>query len=185
MKNKLAIFDMDGTLFDTRMANYKSYQKALKEYDYELDYDFFISECFSKHYKKFLSNMNNFSLEEIEDIHNNKMIYYKDYLEYIVENEELFNKLIELKNDHYIALVTTASKENTNDLLNFYNRRDLFDLILTHNDIEKTKPDPEGFNRAISYFNVLAKDTIIFEDSDLGVEAAKKTGASVFVVNNF
>ena len=39
-KNQLAIFDLDGTLFDTRMVNYLSYKKALNEFNAEIEYDY-------------------------------------------------------------------------------------------------------------------------------------------------
>ena len=37
------------------------------------------------------------------------------------------------------------------------------------------KPNPEGYLKAISHFNATPEDTIIFEDSDVGIEAARKT----------
>ena len=61
----------------------------------------------------------------------------------------------------------------------------LFDLILTSEDIKNPKPDPEGFLLAMSYYNVTPKDCMIFEDSDVGIEAAKKTKANVFKIENF
>lgn len=182
MKNKLAIFDMDGTLFDTREANFKAYQEALINYDCHLDYDYFNNFCFGKHYKDFLSNLVS---SDIEKIHNNKKMHYHKYLDYIKENKLLFNIIELIRNEYYIALVTTASKENTEEILDYFNKKNLFDLILTHNDMEKFKPDPEGFNKAMLNFNIEAENTIIFEDSETGVEAARRTGASVIIVDKF
>ena len=65
------------------------------------------------------------------------------------------------------------------------NKEKCFDLILTHNDISKPKPDPEGFITAMKHFNVEAKDCLIFEDSKPGIEAAKSSGATVFVALGF
>ena len=90
-----------------------------------------------------------------------------------------------IKSEYKICLVTTASKKNTMEILEYTNKKELFDLIITADDINKPKPDPEGFNKAINYYKADAKDVIIFEDSNVGVEAATKTGASVFVVNKF
>ena len=38
MKNKLAIFDLDGTLFDTVPANFAAYERVLRKYGFSLDY---------------------------------------------------------------------------------------------------------------------------------------------------
>ena len=73
--------------------------------------------------------------------------------------------------------MTTASKENCREILGALNIMDIFDLILTHDDIEKVKPDPEGFLKAMQYFKAKPEETIIFEDSDVGIEAAKQSGA--------
>lgn len=183
MKNKLAIFDMDGTLFDTKEANFMAYKTVLEDYDYNLEYEYFIKNCFGKHYKDFLNGIVDEKL--FEEVHSKKKKLYRDYLDYIKENKELFNIIKLLKTEYYIALVTTASKQNTEDLLLHYDKVNLFDLVLTHNDIEKSKPDPEGFNKAIKHFNVSSEDTIIFEDSETGIEAARKTGATVLVVDKF
>ena len=41
MKTRLALFDLDGTLYDTRRVNFLSYQKALEQFGYTMDYEYF------------------------------------------------------------------------------------------------------------------------------------------------
>ena len=123
--------------------------------------------------------------EKIEDIHNIKKAVYSRYLDKVKVNEHLFNIIDKIKGDYKIALVTTASKKNTYEILEYTNKIDIFDLILTSDDINKPKPDPEGFLLAMSYYNVAPKDCVIFEDSDVGIEAAKKAKANVFKIENF
>jgi len=67
-------------------------------------------------------------------------------------------------------------------LLEYHNISSLFELILTQEDVINTKPDPEGFIKAINYFGTTPENTLIFEDSDSGIEAAKKCGASILKV---
>lgn len=43
--------------------------------------------------------------------------------------------------------------------------------------MKNTKPNPEGFLVAMNRAGVSRKNTLIFEDSDTGIEAAEKTGA--------
>ena len=58
-------------------------------------------------------------------------------------------------------------------------------MILTHEDITQVKPNPEGFLKAMDYFKVDAKKTIIFEDSNVGIMAAEASCASVMIVDKF
>jgi HAD superfamily hydrolase (TIGR01509 family) len=54
-----------------------------------------------------------------------------------------------------------------------------FDLVLTNEDVAKSKPDPEIYTLAMKRLEVLPEETIIFEDSPHGVMAAKKSKAKV------
>lgn len=180
-KNKLILCDLDGTLFDTSEVNYQSYKKALNKLGYELDYDFFMKECYGKHYKEFLPKIN-LTKEEMEKVHIIKKNIYKDNLKYTKINTHLFN-IIELsKKEYYLALVTTASKKNSKEILEFFKKYEIFDLFITSEDVKNKKPDPEGFIKAMNYFNINPQDTLIFEDSDVGIEAAQKSGAYVMKI---
>ena len=182
---KLAIFDMDGTLFNTNEINYYAYKEAFEKYDICIDYEYYCNYCNGRHYKVFVTPLLNHDKEKIEDVHNIKKVAYSKYLNKVKVNEHLFNIIEKIKGEYKIALVTTASKKNTDEILEYTNKTDLFDLILTSEDVKMPKPNPEGFFLAMSKYNVEPNDCIIFEDSSVGIEAARKTGASVFKVEIF
>ncbi len=182
---KCAIFDMDGTLFNTNEVNYFAYQEALKKYNVSIDYDYYCKYCNGRHYKVFIPSLVDNDNKKIEDIHNIKKELYSKYLHKVKMNNHLIEIIKHIKKDYLIALVTTASNKNTNEILNYTNTYELFDLILTSDDIKKPKPNPEGFIKAIEFLKVKPENCIIFEDSDVGVEAALKTGAEVVKVENF
>ena len=121
----------------------------------------------------------------MERVHERKKQLYPAYLEVAVENKHLFSILSMMRHKYYIALVTTASRANCEDILRYFHRKNDFDLILTHNDVTKKKPDPQGFILAMQYFNICSENTVIFEDADVGIEAAKRSGASVMRIMDF
>ena len=178
------MFDLDGTLYDTRKTNYCSYRDALKQYDLDLDYDYFAKHCNGRHYTEFLPQIMGNSYN-IDEVHATKKIIYVQYLSESIENTHLFNIIEKLREEYYIALVTTASRKNCVDIINYHGRLTAFDLIISQEDVNRTKPDPEGFLKAMNYFGVQCEDSIIFEDSDIGIEAAICSGATVFTVNGF
>ena len=110
---------------------------------------------------------------------------YKHNLDKARKNEHLIEILKNMHATYYTAIVTTASRENTTDILKYFECEELFDLLVTQEDVSKVKPDPEGFVRAMEYFEVNSEHTIIFEDSEVGVQAAQASGASVMVIKNF
>ena len=188
MKNKLAIFDMDGTLFDTKAALYESYKKAaeINSKNFSVGEEFFNQNCFGKSYKEFLTQYTDWDKSTVENVHDTKIKIYPDILKKLSrKNESLFDILHGLKINYWIALVTSASKSGTMDLLNYFSCTKDFDLILTGEDVIHKKPDAEGFLKAIKYFSVTADDTLIFEDSDECIIAAKKIGVNVYKVELF
>lgn len=184
MKTKLAMFDLDGTLYDTRKINYCSYRDALAQYGISLDYDYFSSRCNGKHYTEFLPQIMR-GKNNIDEVHAIKKEKYIEYLGESVENRYLFDIINGLKKEYYISLVTTASRKNCMEILNYHKRQNVFDLIVSQEDVKKKKPDPEGFLKAMEYFNVRSDDAIIFEDSNVGIKAAASSGAAVFVVKGY
>lgn len=187
MKNKLAIFDLDGTLFDTRRVNYHAYKYALDQYGVPLDYEEFASMFNGRLYKTYMpSLMGEIGTDEnIEDAHNLKIKKYPEYLHEAVKNDSLFSMIDCMKEEFHIALVTTGATENVYQILDYFNVKDRFELILTQNDVVNKKPDPEGFLKAMEHFSVSAENTIVFEDSDVGIEAAKAAGCVTYVVKGY
>jgi beta-phosphoglucomutase-like phosphatase (HAD superfamily) len=56
---------------------------------------------------------------------------------------------------------------------------DYFDLVLTHDDVKKRKPDPEVYLIALERMNVAREKCLIIEDSIEGVMAANNAGIEV------
>ncbi|RII36117.1 HAD family phosphatase [Clostridium chromiireducens] len=185
MKKKLAIFDLDGTLFDTKDVNFSSYKYALEKYNYNLEYEYFCKECYGMSYERFLPEILKDDKVSIHDIHKLKKALYPSNLGQAKINEHLFNIIELLKEKYFLAIVTTASRKNCIEILKYFRKHDLFDLIISYDDVVHVKPNPEGFIKAMKFFNIEPGQTIIFEDSSVGIEAAEKSGAGVFVVNKF
>lgn len=130
-KNKLVICDLDGTLFDTRKVNYMAYQKAIKKAGLPItfDYDKYIRECWGPTYRGFLPIMG-VPEHRFEEIHDTKKLYYEENLKYAIENTHLFNIVKAMKGEYYTAVVTSGSN-NAKDILNYFGRLELFDIIFT------------------------------------------------------
>lgn len=185
MRKKLAIFDLDGTLFDTKDVNFLSYKLALENYGYSLKYEYFCKECNGISYKKFLHEIIKDNKVSIDIIHKLKKELYSSNLKQAKINEHLFKMIELIREEYFLAIVTTASKKNCIEILTYFNKQSSFDLIICFEDIEHVKPNPEGFIKAMEFFDIEPKETIIFEDSPVGIEAAQRSGANVFIVNKF
>ena len=182
---KLIIVDLDGTLFDTKDVNYHAYKEAIAPYGYDMDYKYYCEFCNGRHYLDFLPQVTTTDSEILSAMHKAKKIAYKNHLDKAVLNKGLVDIIRLMRGEYKTAVVTTASKENCWDILNQFEIAGLFDLVPTHDDITKSKPDPEGFLKAMEYFGAKPEDTIIFEDSTVGLEAAERSGAFYYKTYRF
>lgn len=182
---KLIMLDLDGTLFDTKEVNYRAYKDAVEPYGYHIDYDYYCRFCNGRHYLEFLPEITTKDKNILSDIHKRKKNAYAKYLSLAKLNTTLVDIVMSCKTKCKIALVTTASRKNTEEILCEFGIKEIFDLIITQEDINKKKPDPEGYIKVMKHFDIIPEESVIFEDSDVGIEAAERSGANVYVVKGY
>ncbi len=179
MKQKLAIFDFDGTLYDTAQANAAAYLSVLAKHGVQADPEDFARTCSGRYYKVFLPLlMGREEPEEIEAVHREKIQCYPQFYGYIRENRALFDLIEALRPTYHIAMVSTAARKSILDILRRFHRETAFDRIYAQEDIPRKKPAPDGFLLAMEHFGVKPADTLIFEDSPEGLAAARASGGA-------
>ena len=83
-----------------------------------------------------------------------------------------------------IACYTNSIRKTAELMLKKTGILDYFDLLITNEDVEKAKPDPQGYFLCLTKTNIFAKNTIIIEDSPNGLEAAKQTNCIIVQVKD-
>lgn len=180
MKNKLAVFDMDGTLFDTRKSNYEAYKYAVEAVGSKciITEKQFEEHCFGKNYKQFLrEEFNICESDDIELIHNIKCETYLAFVrKYAYEYEDMFQWIEMIRDEYYITLFTSASRKNTYNLLCEFRKHDIFDAVITAEDVVKPKPDMQGCVILMNKFQIAPENTILIDDSDICLRNAERLG---------
>jgi beta-phosphoglucomutase-like phosphatase (HAD superfamily)/dTDP-glucose pyrophosphorylase len=187
MPIKLLIFDLDGVLLDCKDIHKKAFIKSWNDNYKWLN----ISDQFHDTY---LDGRNTYGkieyLEKYFNIKvNNKNIFEKKQINTLYELE-LFNyptKFYEifniLKNDGYLLACASNSIRKTVELvLNKLKIINLFDCILSNEDVENPKPSPDIYIKTMNRLNIIPEETLIFEDSDIGLLAARNSKANVIQV---
>ena len=85
----------------------------------------------------------------------------------------------------FVGLVTSSEKVITQKLLSFAGIENFFDLVLTRDDCPEHKPKPWPYLKAIELSQFLPQETLIFEDSNVGLASATASGAHVIKVEWF
>ena len=83
-----------------------------------------------------------------------------------------------------LAIVSGAARAEIEPVVEAAGLTDCFQFIVTSDDIERGKPDPEGYLRALSLFDedIDAGDALVLEDTEAGVASAKSAGMRCFAV---
>ena len=72
----------------------------------------------------------------------------------------------------------TGQRDNIDHAIDWLGLREGLDGILCGADTQRPKPDPDCFLRAMEAEGVTPDRTLIFEDSKIGLEAARRSGAA-------
>lgn len=181
---KAIITDFDGTLVDTFEANLAAYQQVLADYNVNLSREMYRS-CFGLRFDAFMSELGVSDESIRERIKEAKTSVYPTFFDKLILNRPLSHFLISArKSGVKIAIASTARKENLENVLSHLGLMDSFDLIFTGINVSKGKPDPEIYNLAMQQLNVTPLETLIFEDSDVGLKAAEASGAQYIKITS-
>jgi len=174
---KAIITDFDGTLVDTFDANLRAYQEAFHTVGIQLTQERY-RKCFGYRFDRFMSAMGIFDDNVIAKIRELKKEAYPRYFDCLRPN----TTLIELVASFHAmggrtAIASTARRENLMNAVNHLGIADAFDLIYAAQDVKNGKPSPEIYFNAMRTLGVVPEEVLIFEDSPVGFEAAKASGA--------
>jgi beta-phosphoglucomutase-like phosphatase (HAD superfamily) len=173
------IFDLDGTLADTMPYHFKGWKIACQKYGADIDTDFLRKHTGSPGWiiageiiKKCKLNGNVTTDQLIEE---KLREFYKDQLQV-----RPIKPVVEIAKKYYgilpMAVGTGGHREAVVRTLEITGLRKYFDIIITANDVENFKPHPETFLRCAELMKIDPKFIEVFEDGDLGLEAARSAG---------
>ncbi|MBP2243281.1 phosphoglycolate phosphatase/pyrophosphatase PpaX [Cytobacillus eiseniae] len=171
---KAIIFDFDGTLADTLPVCFYAFQAVFKEFDHiEVTADE-IKAMFGPFETGIIrENLNNSNHDEAIELYYEK--YREQHEELVLESEEI-NKLLQLlkREGYQLGIVTGKATRSLLISLECLKMNDLFDVIITGDDVIKPKPHPEGVRKALDLLHIKNNEAIFLGDSDADILAGKQ-----------
>jgi len=171
---KLLLFDLDGTLLDSRAFLVSESFLILEKY-YPGHYtEEQIQADFGSGFKKLLPNIEDerheLSLKEFHKVKEEKYHLLK-YFPGVIDG---LHKLREM--GYRLGVVTNQNKQLAMKSIHENNLLDLFDVIIGDSDVEVIKPSPEGVFQAIDKLNVNKENTVMVGDSSADILAGTQAG---------
>ena len=181
---KALLVDLDGTLVDTREANFAAYQSALAGAGVTITRQWWTANGFGRSWRQFLpALLADHPGVDPQAIAAAKAEIYPRFLHLSRINGGLVRLLETLRLNLKTALVTTASRTGVDAVLDTHGLRQLFDEIITGDDVAEHKPSPEAFVEAARRLRVSASECLVIEDSRMGIDAGLAFGAPVLAVS--
>ena len=184
---KAALFDLDGVVFETESQYTIFWGTIGKEYHPEIP-DFALrikGQTLVQIYDKYFSQPENFKhITNFKDVASeqakitNRLDEYERNMNYVyIEGFEEFVKDLR-KNGVKCAVVTSSNVVKMQNVYHVHPEfKSYFDRVLTSEDFDKSKPDPDCYLKAAAVFGAKPEECVGFEDSFNGLKAVKASGA--------
>jgi HAD superfamily hydrolase (TIGR01509 family) len=171
------LFDCDGTIVDSMPLHYIAWRKALAEWNCAFDEQLFyawggtpVAEIIS-----LLNEQQGLSMS-VETVSSRKENSYRELLPQLQAIPEVLEHIDAQRGRIPFAVVSGSTRESVIASLVTLKLLDRFDTMVCAGDYQKGKPDPECFLLAASRLGVVPETCLVFEDTDMGIQAAAAAG---------
>jgi HAD superfamily hydrolase (TIGR01509 family) len=174
---KAYLFDCDGTIVDSMPLHYIAWKTVLAEWDCAFDEELFYSwggmpvlEIIST-----LNERHGLTMP-VEVVAKKKEGLYFEILPQLKAVPEVVEHIEDQHGRIPFAVVSGSTRESVTASLTSLQLLDRFETLVCAGDYMNSKPDPEAFLMAAERLGIPAEDCLVFEDTEMGVQAAKSAG---------
>lgn len=185
---KLICWDLDGVLVDACEMHYLSLNKALQEMGHgtisRTEHETVFNGLPTKVKLDMLLKQGRIEKHEMQPVWDLKQAYTKDAIKETLKKDEEkieLHRIIQVRG-LYSVCVTNSINETAWAMLR-QTGQDV-DYLITNEMVKNPKPHGEGYIRAMIMYNSMPEETLIVEDSEKGIQAAKSTGAHLLIVSD-
>lgn len=174
---KAIIFDVDGVLVDSMIYQADAWVKTFKEVGISITRED-IYELEGSNNQRLIKSIFEKAGKEPESWHLDQLPEKKrEALEFdkIKPFEGILDCLKELKRHFKLAMVSGSHVDTVTQVVNKY-FPNCFDVVITGSDLERGKPDPDPYLKALEMLDLTKNECIVIENAPLGITAARRAG---------
>jgi len=186
---KAVIFDLDGVLVDAVTLHYQAFSQAINLFGFEVPpaiHGFNYNGLPTTVKLEMLSQFSSLPRGLHSFINEMKQVYTQELLNQRLKPSLLQINLLKTLRDRgmKLAVASNCTRGTVDLVLEKLQIRPFFDVILSKDDVSKSKPDPEIYLKCFKSLGVTADEALILEDSRPGIIAAQKATSNVAIVKN-
>lgn len=169
---KAIIFDFDGVIVNSEPARMRLLKNLFTEWKIPFTDSIFelLAGVWIMHFLQ--KAVPSSHVHHVQKIHDEYYQRKHDLVGY-VEPVAFIHDFIKANQKKYLfALATSSKKDYVMKILKRFDLDKSFDHIVTQEDVQNIKPDPEIYEKALGLLNVLPKEALAVEDSATGAKSA-------------
>lgn len=182
---KAVLFDLDGVLVDAKNIHYDTLNEALG--DFRISWEEHIAKydgLKTRQKLEMLTINKGLNRDAHDSIWKEKQDLTKKRLSTLSPNEDIKNLFKSLKNRNIkIGVCSNSIFQTVNIVLSRLELFEFIDVVVSNEQVNRSKPFPEMYWKAMIQLGVLPSETLIVEDSPYGIMAAKQSGANLVRVD--
>lgn len=177
------LFDFDGTIMDTNSVILQSWQHTFRTVEGKERPQQEIFETFGEPlYVTMEKLLPQIPVEDGVKIY--RGYHYDNFTDLIEVFPGILELLEEIKNRGYKTGIVTSRLRHTTEIgLKKYNMQKYFDTVVTCDDTDKHKPDPEPVNIALERLGAKPEEAIMIGDSMFDILCARNAGVKAALVS--
>lgn len=185
---KAVLFDMDGVLIDSEMFYMKGTYDWIskKGFNGKLEDTFrLIGTNMEGTYNLLYEMLNKkYTISEIEE--ENRKYFLENPIDYKAILNPFVKEILIFLKEHKIkiAVCSSSPKKIIEKALKECEILEYFDFIVSSDEVEKSKPDPDVYLKACEVLKVSKEDAFVIEDSTMGIEAGKNANIKVIAIKD-
>ena len=180
------LFDCDGTLADTMPAHYRAWRTVTDRHGLDFDEDRFyaLAGMPSRSIVRTLAEEVGIEID-VDHAAEAKEHSFLAHLPHVEAIDPVVAVVLRSRGRIPIAVVTGGYRAVCGRILGHIGLADAFDTIVASEDTERHKPDPDPFLEAARRLGARPERCVVWEDSDLGIESARRAGMEWIDVRSF
>lgn len=183
---KALIFDLDGTIADTMPVHFLAYKNIVAEYGITFTPEIFATLAgipavgtIAKLNEMFGTSMNPEEVGHFKEQEYEKIMHKMKPITPVVELVKSYHGRLPM------SVGTGGYKRLAWKTLEILGLNDYFEILVSAEDVQHPKPHPETFLRCAELMGMDPAECHVFEDGELGIEAARAAGMSSTLVTGF